>query len=111
MVERLADDHRRARSLAESVADIPGLAVDLDTVQTNLVRVDLTEPGVTSYDIAAGLAGHGIAIHAFERDAFKFALHYEITDDHLPRVATAATKVMEALRDRPARPAEPVGAG
>ena len=37
MVDRLAEDHANARALAEGVAKLPGLAVDLASVQTNIV--------------------------------------------------------------------------
>jgi threonine aldolase len=40
-VERLADDHRRARDLAAGLAAIPGLVVE--TPQTNLVFVTVPE--------------------------------------------------------------------
>jgi threonine aldolase len=42
MVERLAEDHANARTLAEALATMPGLVVDLASVQTNIVivRVD-----------------------------------------------------------------------
>ena len=40
-VDRLADDHRRARALAESFDSIDGLSVDLESVQTNLVYFDI----------------------------------------------------------------------
>ncbi len=45
-VERLADDHRRARTLAEGLAELPGVALDLARVQTNLVvfELDRMEP-------------------------------------------------------------------
>jgi threonine aldolase len=111
MVERLAEDQRRARILAEGIAGISGLKVDLETVQTNLVRVDLTHPGLTSYEVAVGLAERGVAIHAFEREAFKFALHYEIRDHHLSRVVDATTEVMEDLVERSTRPEQHIGAG
>jgi threonine aldolase len=37
MVDRLAEDHANARTLAEGLAELPGLSIDLDRVQTNLV--------------------------------------------------------------------------
>jgi len=43
MVDRLADDHRRARTLAAQLAQIPGLRVDLATVQTNIVMVEVDD--------------------------------------------------------------------
>ena len=39
-IDRLADDHRRCRKLAERIARAPGLAVNLDAVQTNMVYAD-----------------------------------------------------------------------
>ena len=41
MVPRLAEDHKRARPLAELLSDLEGISVDMDTVQTNIVRVDI----------------------------------------------------------------------
>ncbi|HKP16956.1 MAG TPA: GntG family PLP-dependent aldolase [Gaiellaceae bacterium] len=109
MVDRLADDQRRARELAEAVAQVPGLAVDLETVQTNLVRVDVTEPGVTAQDVALGLGERGIAVHSFERTAFKFALHFEIDDDDVARAIEETTDVMRSLAAAEAGVARPVG--
>ena len=42
-VERLVEDHRNARALAAGLAGIDGLAVALDTVQTNMVYVEVEE--------------------------------------------------------------------
>ncbi|MCG3208267.1 MAG: L-allo-threonine aldolase [Anaerolineae bacterium] len=43
MVERLSDDHANARRLAKGLAGIPGIAVELDSVQTNMVFFSLAE--------------------------------------------------------------------
>lgn len=40
-VERLGEDHRRARELAHGLAAIPGIVLDPEQVQTNLVYFDL----------------------------------------------------------------------
>jgi len=41
MVERLAGDHANARTLAEGLAEMPGVEIDLSRVQTNIVTFDL----------------------------------------------------------------------
>lgn len=41
MIERLADDHDNARLLAEGLAEIPGINIDLDMIRTNIVFFDL----------------------------------------------------------------------
>jgi threonine aldolase len=43
MIERLADDHAHARLLAEGLARLPGVRVDVDKVRTNMVFFDLTD--------------------------------------------------------------------
>ena len=45
MVTRLQEDHDLARNLGERLAAIPGLAVDLRVVQTNMVQVDVSGLG------------------------------------------------------------------
>ncbi len=42
-VARLADDHRRARRLAEGLAALPGIELDLALVQTNMVFLRLVK--------------------------------------------------------------------
>jgi threonine aldolase len=42
MVDRLAEDHANAKRLAEGLADMPGVAIDLDRVQTNIIYFNLT---------------------------------------------------------------------
>ncbi len=41
MVDRLAEDHANARTLAEGLAELPGITCDLSRVETNLVYVDV----------------------------------------------------------------------
>src|SRR3982074_3480680 len=46
-IERLADDHRRARTLAEGLARCPGILIALAAVHSNIVRFDVAGLGVT----------------------------------------------------------------
>ncbi len=43
-IERLAEDHANARVLAEGLAEIPGVTVDPDEVETNIVMFEVSEP-------------------------------------------------------------------
>lgn len=43
-VDRLAEDHARARTLAEGLAQLPGITIDPSIVETNVVRFDVAEP-------------------------------------------------------------------
>ncbi len=60
MIERMSDDHANARRLADGLAQIPGIDVDLDTVQTNMVFFALAEPVIGKF--SPFLAEKGIII-------------------------------------------------
>lgn len=60
MVERLAEDHHHARRLAEGIAEIPGLAVDLNAVDTNMVYVDHRGSGLDTKAVLALLQEAGV---------------------------------------------------
>jgi threonine aldolase len=55
MIPRLRDDHENARVLAERLARVPGLGVDLSTVQSNIVNLDVGGLGIDAATFAAHL--------------------------------------------------------
>jgi threonine aldolase len=61
-VDRLAEDHRRARRLAEGLARLPGLALDLATVQSNIVRFDVAGLGRTTASFIDAMDAHGVRV-------------------------------------------------
>jgi threonine aldolase len=98
-VGRLAEDHQRALTLARCLADLPGLHVDLDTVQTNIVAVDVSPTGLTSEQFVARLAEHGVL--AYPRPPFKvrFVTHRQIGDVEIARASEAVATVVAALTE------------
>lgn len=80
MVERLAEDHARARELAEGLADLPGLRVDPTRVQTNIVIVETTGP-VTAEALCERLRTQGIWVLPVGPNRIRMVTHYHITAD------------------------------
>jgi threonine aldolase len=60
MVDRLQEDHANARALAEGLARIRGVSIDLATVQTNIVRYDIAGLGLDASQFVSSLRQHGI---------------------------------------------------
>jgi len=58
----LAEDHRNARFLAEALAEIPGLSVDLDAVETNIIFVDVADASA----LRSRLAAEGVGVSGSE---------------------------------------------
>jgi threonine aldolase len=90
MVERLADDHARARRLAEAVAGaFPG-SLDPATVQTNIVcaRVDAFPP-----DLLDALALDGVLAGTVDPDTVRFVTHKDVDDAGLDHAVAALRAV------------------
>jgi threonine aldolase len=86
-VDRLADDHARARSLAEHLdeADVP---VWLERVDTNFVQIDLEPLGLDRADALARLREAGVGLSATVRpNVIRAVTHLGISDEHVERAA------------------------
>ena len=94
MVDRLAEDHRRARMLAEGINEIPGLEVKLETVQTNIVVFRLKRPDMTPTQLAERLAERGVLLFAIGNDTLRAVTHYEISDDDIAYALSAFRAIM-----------------
>jgi threonine aldolase len=79
-VARLADDHARARALAEGWA-ARGLPVDLDGVETNFVQLDVSGLGLSSAEAVALLAEAGVGLSGTVRPGLLRAVTHLDVDD------------------------------
>jgi threonine aldolase len=82
-VTRLADDHARARRLAEALA--PFGVVELDRVQTNIVLVDLTKASIDAPGLAAGAREAGVAVSVLGPNLVRLIAHLDVDDDDIDR--------------------------
>jgi threonine aldolase len=96
MVDRLAEDHVRARRLAEGIATVPGLSIDLERVQTNLVYFDLApQTALTGPQIVTRLREQGVRIGYAANRGFRAVVHCWIDDDGIETTLTALRNVMQ----------------
>ena len=79
-VERLGDDHARARRLAEGWK-AAGLAIDLARVQTNFVQIDVRDLGLDTTEALARIADAGVLLSATVRPGVIRALTHLDVDD------------------------------
>jgi threonine aldolase len=85
-VERLEEDHRRAKHLAESVNSINGFSVNLDSVETNMVYI---EGDIGAKKILEKLAKQGIDVLEVGPSAVRAVVHLHITDEDIERTIQA----------------------
>ena len=77
MPQRLHEDHANARLLAEGFKQIPGIDVDLATVETNIVIFDVSGTGLASAEISARLKARGVLINAVNPRLMRAVTHYD----------------------------------
>ncbi len=76
-IERLAIDHGNARFLAESLANLPGLSIDLDRIETNIVMVDITS-AKTAGDYATAAKERGVLFGIINPKRFRLVTHLDV---------------------------------
>jgi len=94
MTGRLAEDHARAKKLADGLKQVPGLALDPGTPATNMVFLSLT-PDVrsTTEEIIDGLKKRGVLIGAEGERYFRLVTHYWIDDAGIEKAIAAFREV------------------
>jgi threonine aldolase len=76
---RLGEDHANARFLAEGLAAMPGMHVDLDAVRTNIVMWDVGGTGRTAHEISAALRERGVYINAVNAARLRVVTHNDVS--------------------------------
>lgn len=93
MAERLAEDHAHARRLAEGLAQLPGLRVDLAKVQTNIVVVEVA-PAKTAADLAGELTRRGIKCAAFGPATLRLVTHKDVSTGDIDYALQVAKEIL-----------------
>jgi threonine aldolase len=97
MVDRLAEDHENARRLAEGIARTPGLSIELNRIQTNIVYFNMTDDRFTAETLARQLADRGIKILQVGPKRLRAVTHYGINAEDIDLALTALSEVMAEL--------------
>jgi threonine aldolase len=98
-LERLGDDHMRARRLAEGLAEAR-IALDPADVETNFVGIDLTPLRVEAAEARARIKDRGVLVSLLRPGVLRAATYLGISDDDVERAIEA---IAQALYRSPAR--------
>jgi threonine aldolase len=75
----MAEDHQNARQLAEGLAALPGLHIDLDTVQTNIIVIELIDTPYSVPDAVSALKAQGVLVIPFGKTKMRAVTHLDIS--------------------------------
>lgn len=80
-VKRLAEDHANARHIAEKVAEIDGIAIDLDSVHTNIVIFDVAGTGKTAAEVADKWKSLGVLTLPISQTRIRVVTHLDVSSE------------------------------
>jgi threonine aldolase len=97
MIDRLEEDHRNAKRLAEGIVKIAGIRVDLDCVQTNMVLFDISGLGVADEQFLSKLKESGVLASTLAKNKVRMVTHRGIEREHIEKTITAIEDISNEL--------------
>jgi len=94
---KLADDHRRAKALAEGLKKIKQFSVDSASVQTNMVFFDIMDPRISPHRLCQVLEQRNVLAMPASSKSVRFVLHYQISDSDVQYALTCVEKAVDDL--------------
>jgi len=92
--KRLHEDHANAKRLAEGLAEIPGIKIDVEKVVTNIVIFDVSGTEKSSTDIVAQMENHGILAIGFG-SMIRMVTHCDITTQDIDTVISSMSSIID----------------
>jgi len=94
-VERLREDHARARRLAEGLA-AAALPVDPEATETNFVGVELESLGISVVEAEERIAREGILVSSLRPGVLRLATYLGVTDEDIEAAVDAIPRALGA---------------
>lgn len=82
-IERLKEDHEKARYFAQELSSIPVFDIDLESVQTNIVLVDVKKTGKTPQQVIDVMKEYDILISGGTFTTFRAVMHLDVSMDQV----------------------------
>lgn len=98
MIERIRDDHENARRLAQGIAGMGGLSVDLAAVQTNIVCFQVADRTLAPDTFLPKLAAAGVKMLCVGPGRIRAVTHYGITAEDIDHALATMADVMRTSR-------------
>lgn len=87
--ERLKEDHRRARNLGDFIVTLPGIRIDQETLQTNIIVFDVKDSGQSGEEVINSLAKRDVKMLTFAGTKIRAVTNLHITDNDIEHTISA----------------------
>lgn len=90
---RLQEDHDNAKALAQGLAEIPGIQIDANAVQTNIIRLDISGIGMNGNELALKLKDKGILMNGSKDGKIRWVTHVYVTKEDVKKVLKVINEI------------------
>ena len=94
--KRLHVDHENARLLAQGLSEIPGVKIDPAKVQSNILFLEVSVTGLTSFEISKRLAAQNILANGVTPQTMRMVTHYDVDRAGCERALSVLREVLKA---------------
>ena len=98
MIDRLAEDHQNAKRLADGLANIDGLSVDPESIQTNIVFFEVDEKLGTAAELIAALNRHGVQVSYPGKQSIRMVTHRHISPEDIEEALSRTSAAVRELQ-------------
>ena len=99
-VQRLAVDHTNAKILARGLAEIPGIQIEVEHVETNMVFFDVAGLDITAQEAVARLWEEGVRMGVAGRTRIRAVTHLDVTQAQVERAVEVAQRLLRRAKTR-----------
>ncbi|HJQ69800.1 MAG TPA: GntG family PLP-dependent aldolase [Blastocatellia bacterium] len=96
MTARLEDDHANAQLIARGLAEIPGIKIDPERVQTNIVIFDIAGTGKDTTEFSASLKERGVLANGINPREMRIVTHKDVSRSDCESALETMKKVLSA---------------
>jgi threonine aldolase len=98
MIPRLAEDHIHAKLLASGLREMPGVLIDAELPQSNIVFWRLMESSIRTSDFVSALEREGVRVLELEKDCIRAVTHYGIRSEDVELALQAIRRALVQFR-------------
>ncbi len=96
--KRLHLDHENAKLLAQGLSEIPGIKIDPAKVQSNILFLEISGTGLTSFEISKRLAAQNVLANGVTPQTMRMVTHYDVDRAGCERALNVLREVLKAAR-------------
>lgn len=92
-IERLKEDHQKAKRLAVGLREFKGVSIDPKQVETNIVIFDVANTGMIGSQVAEAMKKEKLLIHAFGKTQIRLVTHLDVTAADIEKALKTFKKI------------------